>query len=392
MRIVLIGHPGSGKSTLAKILLKEFKLSHIHAKEVPDNYLYQQLILDGYPSNMKQVKDLEKKGIDIDKLEIKEAERPYNQLFHQKYSDYVIYLDVSQEELIKRLIARGKDKWHPPEYTGRIDEDSDSTSIDLYEKAIAKYKKQVDPVIEYFKGRPGYLYIKAEGDTPENIAKEIINKIRNTKRMYTPKQLKTCTLLNLIDFEGNSLLSGDTALNNLRFSKLKKLLFETKFETKLPDLCIVSENLNEYGYMTKMNELKYEIKDRYNWLELPDTSDWKFDKANPFNSIKYIKKEFEGLGIGIKNVIVAGQNLPGCIFKTLDHSALRWAEQGHYVQIVLSMCGDYEVSGVGPERYMNSFASLYKQIKKSGQWANIDLVSEMKDIKYMIDGVLKCGE
>ena len=102
--------------------------------------------------------------------------------------------------------------------------------------------------------------------------------------------------------------------------------------------------------------------------------------------------EFEGLGIGIKNVIVAGQNLPGCIFKTLDHSALRWAEQGHYVQIVLSMCGDYEVSGVGPERYMNSFASLYKQIKKSGQWANIDLVSEMKDIKYMIDGVLKCGE
>ena len=87
MRIVLIGHPGSGKSTLAKILLKEFKLSHIHAKEVPDNYLYQQLILDGYPSNMKQVKDLEKKGIDIDKLEIKEAERPYNQLFHQKYSD-----------------------------------------------------------------------------------------------------------------------------------------------------------------------------------------------------------------------------------------------------------------------------------------------------------------
>ena len=385
MRIVLIGHPGSGKSTLAKILLKEYKLSHIYAKEVPDNYLYHQTILDGYPSNMQQVKDLEKKGIDIDKLDVKEIEIPYRALYHQKHSDYVVYLDVSQEELIKRLIARGKDKWHPPEYTGRIDEDPDSTSIDLYEKAIAKYKEQSGPVIEYYKGKSGFIYIKAEGDTPENIAKEIINKIRNTKRMYTPKQLVTSTLLNLIDFEGNSLLSGDTALNELRFSRLKQLLFETP---RFDDLCIVSEHLDEYGYDSRMNELKYEVKDRYCWIELPDTSDWKFNKENPFNSIKYIKKEFESLGFGIKNVIVAGQNLPGCVFKTLDHSALRWAEQGHNVQIVLSMCGDYEVSGIGPEKYMNSFANLYKRIKKSGQWANIDVVSEISDIKFYKDGEL----
>ena len=44
------------------------------------------------------------------------------------------------------------------------------------------------------------------------------------------------------------------------------------------------------------------------------------------------------------------------------------------------------MSGVGPEKYMNSFANLYKQIKKSGQWANIDLVSEIKDIKFFKNG------
>jgi hypothetical protein len=203
--------------------------------------------------------------------------------------------------------------------------------------------------------------------------------------MYTIKKLKTCTLLNLIDFESHNLLSGDRALNDLRFSKLKQLLFETP---KFDDLCIVTENLDEYGYNTRMNELFTEVNNRYYWLELPNFNEGydRFNKENPFNSIKFIKKEFKILGAEIKNVIVAGQNLPGCVFKSLDHSALRWAEQGHHVQIVLSMCGDYEVSGVGPEKYMNSFANLYKQIKKSGQWANIDLVSEIKDIKFFKNG------
>jgi hypothetical protein len=56
------------------------------------------------------------------------------------------------------------------------------------------------------------------------------------------------------------------------------------------------------------------------------------------------------------------------------------------------MCGDYEIAGVGPEKYMKSFALLYQKIKKSGQWAMIDIISDIKEIKYMDDGELKCGE
>ena len=51
------------------------------------------------------------------------------------------------------------------------------------------------------------------------------------------------------------------------------------------------------------------------------------------------------------------------------------------------MCGDYEVSGVGPLKYMKSFANLYKEIKKAGQWSNIDLVCDIDDIMYYNDGI-----
>jgi len=196
--------------------------------------------------------------------------------------------------------------------------------------------------------------------------------------MNHTQKFKQVTLLNLIDFEGNELLSDNKDLDQLRFSTLKRLLFEHPCE----DLCILSENLDEKPHATRILELYEEVKDRYDWQWL----EWhnKYRNGDP-NSIKEIKKKYKGKEI--KNVIVAGQNLPGCVFKTLDHSALRWAQQGHYTQIVLSMCGDYEVSGVGPLKYMKSFANLYKEIKKTGQWSNIDLVCDIDDIMYYNDGI-----
>jgi hypothetical protein len=196
--------------------------------------------------------------------------------------------------------------------------------------------------------------------------------------MYHTQKFKQVTLLNLIDFEGNGLLSDNKDLDQLRFSTLKRLLFEHPCE----DLCILSENLDEKPHATRILELYEEVKDRYDWQWL----EWdnKYRNGDP-NSIKEIKKKYKGKEI--KNVIVVGQNLPGCVFKTLDHSALRWAQQGHYTQIVLSMCGDYEVSGVGPLKYMKSFANLYKEIKKAGQWSNIDLVCDIDDIMYYNDGI-----
>jgi adenylate kinase len=175
-KIILIGGPGSGKSTYAKFISKEFNISHIYPGELlrkekekggemakrlsnlgkghfsPNDIVLKLVfdavdkadgfVFDGFPRYIQQVRDMEKKGIDIDN---------------------VVFLDVSQEEVIKRLTARG-----------RVDD-----KPDVIKDRIALYKKETGPVVDYYRDKPGFVSIKAEGDTPESIAKKIINKVKN---------------------------------------------------------------------------------------------------------------------------------------------------------------------------------------------------------------------
>ena len=58
--------------------------------------------------------------------------------------------------------------------------------------------------------------------------------------------------------------------------------------------------------------------------------------------IDWIKFEAGNVhGCNIVNILATGQNLSGCVWNSLDYSALSWAKRGHLVQIILSMCGDY---------------------------------------------------
>jgi adenylate kinase len=176
MNIILIGGPGSGKSTYAEFITKEFGIDHIYpgellrkekekggeiAKRLSDlgkggfapNDIVLKLIkdavvkakdgfvFDGFPRYMQQVRDLEKEGIKIDK---------------------VVYLNVSTEEVIRRLTARGRADDKP----------------DIIKNRIALYKKETGPVVEYYRNKPGFIEVKAEGGEPEEIAKKIINKLK----------------------------------------------------------------------------------------------------------------------------------------------------------------------------------------------------------------------
>ena len=177
MNIILIGGPGSGKSTYAEFITKEFGIDHIYPGELlrkekekggdiakrlsnlgkggfaPNDIVLDLIkdavakadkgfVFDGYPRYMKQVKDLEKEGIKIDK---------------------VVYLNVSPEEVIRRLTARGREDDKPEVIKNRIE----------------IYKKETGPVVEYYRKKPGFIEVKAEGGEPEEIAKMIINKIKN---------------------------------------------------------------------------------------------------------------------------------------------------------------------------------------------------------------------
>ena len=176
MRVVMLGGPGSGKSTYTEYLIKHFEISHVYpgdmlrkeveknseiGKEIKDlmakgkfapNEIVLELIkkkveqspkgyvLDGWPRYMQQVEDMQK------------AEIGY---------DYAVFLNVSKEEVMRRLLARGR---------------ADDTE-EIINDRIALYKKETGPVVVFFRIQPGFIEIKAEGGTPEETAKEIINKI-----------------------------------------------------------------------------------------------------------------------------------------------------------------------------------------------------------------------
>jgi len=182
-RIIMLGGPGSGKSTYTAYLVSHFNIPHVYPggmlrKEVEkDSEIGRQVkniiskgefvpnsivldlikdrlaqpdaqrgyVLDGWPRYMEQVRDMEQSGIEY---------------------DHAVFLDVSKEEIMRRLLARGR---------------ADDT-VDIINNRIALYKKETGPVIEYLKSKPGFFSVNAEGKEPEDVAREIIFEIENVPR------------------------------------------------------------------------------------------------------------------------------------------------------------------------------------------------------------------
>ena len=172
-RIIMIGGPGSGKSTYSEIITKKLNIPHIYTgdmmrklaktnDQVKDllakgkfaptdiviNAVLDRLekpdaqkgyIFDGFPRNIEQAKAMEEKGI--------------------KY-DYVVYLDVSEEEVIKRLTARGRADDKP----------------EIIKTRLKVFEKETAPLLDYYKDE--LIRIKAEGKPKEEIAQTIMDKTK----------------------------------------------------------------------------------------------------------------------------------------------------------------------------------------------------------------------
>jgi adenylate kinase len=171
--LILFGPPGSGKGTQSERLVDKYGLVHLstgnllreeiaqktplglEAKSfmdkgqlVPDEVVIGMVdsyfdkhhdalgfLFDGFPRTVAQ-------AIALDKLlELKKTE-----------ISSVLALDVSEEELVKRLLNRGKT-------SGR----SDDTNEDVIRKRFTVYSNETTPVADHYRKARKFLAIKGEG-------------------------------------------------------------------------------------------------------------------------------------------------------------------------------------------------------------------------------------
>lgn len=183
MRIILLGAPGAGKGTQAKLITERFNIPQIStgdmlraavkegselglkAKDimssgglVPDDLIIALVkdriaaddcrngfLFDGFPRTIPQAEALQQAGVDI---------------------DYVVEIDVDDEEIVERLSGRQVHEpsgrvYHvthnPPEKPGVDDvtgeplKQRDDDREDTVRKRLAVYHEQTKPLVEFYR-------------------------------------------------------------------------------------------------------------------------------------------------------------------------------------------------------------------------------------------------
>lgn len=180
MKLVFLGPPGAGKGTQAKVIAKELHIPHISTGDifreniknktelgikaqeyndkgmlVPDEITNEMVklrlqdddcsngyILDGYPRTLPQAEFL-KNVQDIDKA---------------------VYFKLSDEISMQRMIGRSKE-------SNRTDD-----NIDIIKNRIVVYKKQTQPLIDFYTKEKLLLEIDASPSV-EEISKITLSKL-----------------------------------------------------------------------------------------------------------------------------------------------------------------------------------------------------------------------
>jgi adenylate kinase len=175
--IILFGPPGSGKGTQSEKIVDQFGLVHLSTGN-----LLRQEITDKTPLGMEARNFMDKGQLVPDEVVIgmidsclekhsaakgflfdgfprtvAQAEALDKLLSLKKTAiSKVLALEVTEEELVKRLLKRG-------ETSGR----SDDTNESIIRNRYAVYKKETEPVAQYYTQQGKMEVIKGEGSVDE---------------------------------------------------------------------------------------------------------------------------------------------------------------------------------------------------------------------------------
>ncbi|MDP9241250.1 MAG: adenylate kinase [Actinomycetota bacterium] len=190
MRILLIGAPGSGKGTQAEQVAKHFGITHIssgdllrqHVRDgstignaakkyvdtgdlVPDSLVMDMLrkpvvaanetggyVLDGFPRTVEQAKIAYETARDLG-VAVQVA----------------AFLDVPDEELVRRLLARGRGN----EDTG-----------DVIAHRLAVYREHTLPMLDYYGGREELVTVDG-AQAPEDVTRQLLGELEAVRHKLT---------------------------------------------------------------------------------------------------------------------------------------------------------------------------------------------------------------
>jgi len=209
-RLLILGPPGAGKGTQSKNIADAFDVEHVTTGDalrankqmdiseydleydtpagymdagdlVPDvvvNAMVEKaladadgFILDGYPRNLDQAKELE----------------------NMTDLDVILSLDVSREELIDRLTGRRvcdecgatfHVKFNPPKEEGVCDDcggeliQREDDTEDTVRERLRVYRENTEPVVEHYRDEGVLVEVSGEG-TPDDVFENLRDVVEN---------------------------------------------------------------------------------------------------------------------------------------------------------------------------------------------------------------------
>ena len=191
MNIVIFGAPGSGKGTQSERLIDRYGLHHISTGEVlrdhikrgtelgkiADSYISKgqlipdELMVEVLADIFKQNPETTAKGVIFDGFPRTIAQAEALSKMLEQYDTEVhavVGLEVDEDELIRRMLERGK-------ASGRSDD-----NIDTIRQRLAVYHSQTAPLRDYYIEKGRYHAIDGNGDL-DRISNDIASRLDQHK-------------------------------------------------------------------------------------------------------------------------------------------------------------------------------------------------------------------